>query len=344
MFPHFGTATAVLDVVQVAVVSLRGLRLLGFLFTHDVSNLVYRVTYTFRRHSREFYVTEGEGAGMTDASDVFDRVGLTEYETTAIEELLRLGRTTAPNLAEATGIPKARIYGVLAALADRGFIKVIPGRPKEYQPKAPAEILDRAIENSRQSFEQFATDIEANRESFLSEYRPRYERASEDISPTAELFHVVDVGEPSERETRRLYRDAQETLGIITNSFAYLDGVDGALADAIDRGVDVSVLFLHPDELPPEKAAVQGEILDRLNSEFPSVGVRFSPQKLPWRGTLADPSMDYDGGEAILLVEEPDVPDHMRQAALTENGSFVAGMKRYFDLVWEHESSGSTAQ
>jgi len=275
---------------------------------------------------------------MTEASDVFDRVGLTEYETTAIERLLALGRTTAPNLAEATGIPKARIYGVLESLADRGFIKVIPGRPKEYQPKAPEEILDRAIENSRQSYEAFATDVEANRDAFLAEYGPQFERASEDISPTAELFHVVDVGEPSERETRRLYGDAEETLGIITNSFAYLDSVEGALGAAVERGVDVSVLFLHPDKLPPEKAAVQAEMVEQLESEFPEVGVRFSTEKLPWRGTLVDPSMDYDSGEAILLVEEPDVPNHMRQAALTENGSFVAGMKRYFDLVWRYES------
>jgi hypothetical protein len=28
----------------------------------------------------------------------------------------------------------------------------------------------------------------------------------------------------------------------------------------------------------------------------------------------------------------------MRQAAVTENGSFVAGLGRYFDLIWEHES------
>ncbi|WP_262177562.1 TrmB family transcriptional regulator [Haloarcula laminariae] len=278
---------------------------------------------------------------MTEASDVFDRVGLTEYETTAIEQLLTLGRTTAPNLAEATGIPKARIYGVLESLADRGFIKVIPGRPKEYQPKAPDEILDRAIENSRQSYEAFAADIEAGRDAFLSEYGPQFERASENISPTAELFHVVDVGEPSERETRRLYGDAEETLGIITNSFAYLDSVIGALEGAVERGVDVSVLFLHPDALPAEKAAVQAEMVERLASELPDVGIRFSTEKLPWRGTLVDPSMDYDGGEAILLVEEPDVPNHMRQAALTENGSFVAGMKRYFDLVWEYESASS---
>jgi hypothetical protein len=76
-----------------------------------------------------------------------------------------------------------------------------------------------------------------------------------------------------------------------------------------------------------------------LRREFPGVRARFSDERLPWRGTLADPSMEYETGTAIFLVEETDVPLHMRQAAVTENGSFVAGLKRYFDLIWEHEST-----
>ena len=275
---------------------------------------------------------------MSDApTDLFDRLDLSEYETTALSNLLTLGRTTAPNLAEATGIPKARIYGVLDGLADRGFIKEIPGRPKKYQPKSPEEILDRATENRRQSFEQFHRDLEDHRAAFLAEFQPRYEQASEAITPTEELFHVVDVGEASETETRRLYHEAQERIHVITNSFAYIDAIEPALADAVDR-LPVDVLFLHPDLLPAEKRARQAEVVDHLAKSYPEIGMRFSTERLPWRGTLIDPSMDYDSGEAIFLVEEPQVPNHMRQAALTENGSFVAGLKRYFDLVWEYES------
>jgi hypothetical protein len=37
-------------------------------------------------------------------------------------------------------------------------------------------------------------------------------------------------------------------------------------------------------------------------------------------------------------VEEEDVPLYMRQAAVTENESFVAGMGRYFDLIWQYDS------
>ena len=276
--------------------------------------------------------------GMDD-DGVFDLLGLGEYERTALAELVGLGRTTAPNLAEATGIPKARIYGVLDSLADRGFVKVVPGRPKEYVPRSPEEILERARENERQSLAQFEQELESASEAFLEEFGPRYERAGELVRPAEELFHVVDVGDPSESETRRLYHEAEREVRVLTKSWEYLDSVVPSLADAVDRDVAVRALFHHPDILADDERPIQRARVERLEREFPAVEFRFSERVLPWRGTLVDPSMEYDSGEAIFLVEEPDVPNHMRQAALTENGSFVAGLARFFDLVWNYEST-----
>jgi sugar-specific transcriptional regulator TrmB len=270
--------------------------------------------------------------------DLLRALELKEYEVTALDRLLAIGRTTAPNLAEATDIPKARIYGVLESLADEGFVEIIPGRPKEYQPKPPEEILERAKANRRQRYERYCKDVEGIAEPFLDRYGPLYERASEEVNPTRELFHVVDVGEPSLQETREIYRGATETLQIMTKSFEYLDDVAVALGDAVDRGVEVRVLFLHPGHLAAENGRIQTRIIERLEADFPGVEYRFSNQPMPWRGALADPSMDYETGTAIFLVEEKDVPLHMRQAAVTENGSFVAGMSRYFTLVWDHDS------
>jgi len=275
---------------------------------------------------------------MSDAEDLLAHLDLREYETTALQELLTLGRSTAPNLAEATGIPRARIYEVLDELADRGFVEVIPGRPKEYQAKHPEVILDRAVENERQDFESFRTEIEDVRAEFVSTLGPMFERASEDVTPTEDLFHVVDVGEPSETETRQLYHDADREVNVLTKSFAYLDSVRPALTDALDRGIEVRVLMLDPAHLSADNREVQAEIYRELTDSYPEVAVRFSNERLPLRGTVADPSMDYESGKAILLVEETDIPLSMRQAAVTDNGSFVAGLKRLFDLIWEHDS------
>jgi sugar-specific transcriptional regulator TrmB len=278
---------------------------------------------------------------MSDTSDgeqFFEQLDLGEYEATALQGLLTHGRSTAPNLVEATGIPNARIYGVLDELADRGFIKVIPGRPKEYQPRPPEEILERAVENRQQEFESFQAEIDGMREDFLETFEPQYQRASGDISPTEELFYVVDVGEPSESETRSIYRNAEETVRVLTKSLEYFDSIRPAFEAAIERGIEIELLFLHPQHLSEHNSSVQREVVRELRREFPEVDIRFSEEPLPWRGTLADPSMEYDSGIAIFLVEETDIPLHMRQAAVTENGSFVAGLNRYFELIWEHES------
>jgi sugar-specific transcriptional regulator TrmB len=279
---------------------------------------------------------------MTESRDhvrMLERLDLKEYEAKALAELLSLGRTTAPDLSEATGIPKARIYGVLDSLADLGFVKVIPGRPKEYQPHSPEDILDRAVENRRQDFETYREQIVAQREVFLEELGPLFETASSDITPTEELFYVVDAGDPSERKTRTLYHKADDEINIITKGMDYFDRVEASLHDAIDQGIAVQILFLEPSSLSQENRARQQEVIDAIDSRYPEVSYRFSNGRLPWRGTFIDPSMDYESGQAILLVEEEDVPMSMRQAAVTENAPFVAGLKRYFDLIWEHDAS-----
>ena len=276
---------------------------------------------------------------MADTGEAFfSLLDLTEYEADALEELLLLGRTTAPDLAEATGIPKARIYGVLDSLAEAGYIQVIPGRPKRYQPHEPAEITDRAVENQRHAYERFREDVEAIEDSFVDAYAPVRDRDVDELRPTEDLFHVVDVGEPSERETRRLFRNAETAVYTLTKSFGYIDSVEVAMRDAVDRGVDVDVLMLAPDHLSESNRKQQAAIRERLLEEFPGVSVRMIDRVLPWRGTLADPSVSYDSGEGLLLVEQEEIPNHHRQAAVTENPSFVAGFWQYFDLLWTHES------
>ena len=148
---------------------------------------------------------------------------------------------------------------------------------------------------------------------------------------------MVDGGEPSERETRELYRSAETAVYTMTQSFAVFDAIEPAVADALDRGLSVDALLLEPDRTEPEKVDRQHRIVETIRVEYPAIDLRYSRDQLPWHDTFVDPAADYSSGSAILLVEE-DVPNRLRQAAVTENGSFVAGLKRYFDLVWAYES------
>jgi len=268
----------------------------------------------------------------------FSLLDLTEYEEAALEELLLLGRTTAPDLAEATGIPKARIYGVLDSLSEAGYLKVTPGRPKQYQPHEPSEIVDRAIGARQDSYEQFKRNVDRVSESFIDTYAPIQDRSVDELSPTEDLFHVVDVGGPSERETRRLFREADQEVFVLTKSFGYIDAIEPAMQEAVDRGVVIDILMLAQEHITADNSRQQREIRSFLAEQFPSVTVRVTDRVLPWRGTFADPDLAYETGQGVLLVEQEEVPNHLRQAAVTENPAFVAGLWQYFDLLWHHES------
>ena len=107
---------------------------------------------------------------------------------------------------------------------------------------------------------------------------------------------------------------------------------------AIDAGVSVNVRMLSPDHLTDVNRDEQQVIRATLADSFQSVSVRITDRILPWRGTFIDPDLQYQTGQGLLLVEQEEVPNHLRQAAVTENPAFVAGFWQYFDLLWTHES------
>lgn len=64
--------------------------------------------------------------------------------------------------------------------------------------------------------QMYGTEVDELRSELLDVFGPLYERADEEVTPTAELFYVVDVGTPSETETQQLYRNAATDVFVIT--------------------------------------------------------------------------------------------------------------------------------
>ncbi|KXB02487.1 hypothetical protein AKJ44_00255 [candidate division MSBL1 archaeon SCGC-AAA261F17] len=264
-------------------------------------------------------------------------LGLKEYPAKTLAHLIELGESKAPELSSASGVPKARIYGVLDDLADRGLVEVKPGRPAKYRPKSPNEIIERIIHNKKARMDNEIERIEDLRSDFEPVFQPIYEST---VKKTREpLLKTVSVGEPAEEETRLMYQEAEKEIDIVSRAMEWLPEVKESLEEALKRGIQVRVLLLAPDQLEDEEdKTLQEATRKTLEEELSGVKVRFSKFILPLRGSIIDPSYDYSSGKAIFLVEERGVPFTLRDAAITENPSLVAGMKRYFDLIWEHES------
>lgn len=268
--------------------------------------------------------------------DTLMELGLKEYEAKTLAHLLQAGETEAPKLSSLSGVPKARIYGILEGLADRGLVEIKPGRPSKYRPKPPGEIIERIIQNKQNEMEEEIERIRSVEDDFVSQFRELYESSIE--KSRKPLLRTVSVGGPSEKETEMMYGDAEEEIDIVSKSMEWLPEVIDALKEAIDRGVKVRALLLSRDLLEEENVPIQEKSIKTFGEELPGTKLRFSKELLPLRGSIVDPSYEYESGEAIFLVEEGRVPLKLRDAAITENPSLVAGMKRYFDLIWKHES------
>ncbi|MCK4318363.1 hypothetical protein KAW53_06330 [Candidatus Bathyarchaeota archaeon] len=261
-------------------------------------------------------------------------MGLNEYQASALAHLMYLGETKATTISKASGVPNARIYGVLDELSQKGLLIMRPGRPALYAPLSPEEIADALVSVSREEVRRRLSVVESYRSEFESAASEMYLKAGTSEQRTS-LIRVVSVGDVSIEETRKLYRSAKETLLISTRAMEYFQQVKEDLADALERGVSVKILMRSSESLSESDREKQDAILGAMGATFEDgYEVRFSDE-VEIRGCVVDPE---DGGRALFLVEEEGVPFFLREAALTFHPGVAQALGAMFDLKWRFDS------
>jgi sugar-specific transcriptional regulator TrmB len=261
-------------------------------------------------------------------------MGLNEYQASALSHLIFLGETKATILSKASGVPNARIYGVLDELSQKGLIIVRPGRPALYAPLSPQEIADALVSASRLEIRKQLDVIEDYRDGFESVASELYKKAGSAEERTS-LIRIVSVGDVSLDETRKMYRNAKESLMISTRAMGYLERVQDDLQEAVSKGVDIRILMRKPESLSSEDAVKQNQSLVGLKEILgDGAQIRFSSE-VEFRGAIMDPGND---GRAIFLVEEEGIPFFLREAALTNHPGVVKALASMFDLKWKFDA------
>ncbi len=261
-------------------------------------------------------------------------MGLNEYQSSALANLLYLGETKATDLSKASGVPNARIYGVLDELAQKGLVIIRPGRPLLYASMSPAEISQELAADARDDIQRRMAAIDSVKGQFEGAADAVYMKGSTAKVRTP-LFRVVGVGDVSMEETRKLYRDAKSELLILTRAMEYYPQVADDLKAAVKRGVKIRILLRSRATLKPTDAAKRDASLKALATLGGDVEARVTDDVII-RGCIIDTKA---GGRAMFLVEEVGVPYHLREAAITSHPGVVRGLADMFNLRWEHESS-----
>jgi len=261
-------------------------------------------------------------------------MGLNEYQSSALAHLLFLGETKATILSKASGVPNARIYGVLDELSQKGLIIVRPGRPALYAPLTPQEIADALITATREEIRKELSVIESYRGEFENVSAKVFLKAGTSEQRTS-LIRIVSVGDVSLEETKKLYKNAKDTLLISTRAMEYFDEVKSELINAKNRDVEVKILMRKPESLSPDDVTKQKNTLFLMKELLgDNVQIRYS-DVVEIRGCIIDPDAN---GKAIFLVEEEGVPFFLREAALTSHPGVAKALGSMFDLKWRFDS------
>ena len=96
---------------------------------------------------------------MANRLEVAKKLGLNEYESKAYLCLLERGEASASSVSTLGGIPRARVYDVLASLEKKGFVEKKAIKPVSYFAVRPKNVVKKIEAIQRKDFEAYAIKI-----------------------------------------------------------------------------------------------------------------------------------------------------------------------------------------
>jgi DNA-binding MarR family transcriptional regulator len=178
---------------------------------------------------------------MSDATDLLQQLGFSEYEARAYLALLQRNPLNGYELAKLSGLPRANIYTVLQKLEERGaVVRLDLPSGTRYAPLAPTELTERLAS-------RFQHTVNAAQQALTALATP---------SEPAYVWNIRGYAALLEH-AHALLDSAQERL-LIAIGRQEASTLAEALAQAATRGLDVVTLCL--DACPEECGGCRGVI------------------------------------------------------------------------------------
>jgi len=111
--------------------------------------------------------------------DELTRLGLTSYEAKAYIALTRRGTSTAAEVARLAGVPRQRVYDVLATLVGKGLATSKPGTVVKYAATPPDAALEHLLADRRQEL----AALERAADQMVEQLSPAFEAGQAHTDP-----------------------------------------------------------------------------------------------------------------------------------------------------------------
>jgi sugar-specific transcriptional regulator TrmB len=262
--------------------------------------------------------------------EYLQQAGLTTYESQAYLALLSKRMMTAEEISENTSVPITRVYGTLEQLMQKGFAKIVQGRPKRFHAVSPEQAKREYVTHLRENFETELLTIDETLRHLQKQVEPIYVESHLQVKAEELLEPLPDL-RAMERRTVDYVNEGVDEVLISTALFSWLPKVKTPLRDAVRRGVKVKVLMQLGNT----------QVKNHLG-ELSKLGVQLRESPDPWhpvRGTLVD---SKDLVFVIWAAEEAErhwspivyTPNH------TKNPGLIRIFRESFLFRWANSRSG----
>lgn len=103
-------------------------------------------------------------------------LGMTQYEAKGYLALIGRGEATPAEISRLAGIPRQRVYDVLASLAERVVVRQVEGTTQRYRALPPDQVAERLLAVRRRQLDQVAEEAAALVDQLLPQFHNGQQR------------------------------------------------------------------------------------------------------------------------------------------------------------------------
>ena len=260
---------------------------------------------------------------------------LSPYEAKSYYSLLGKNSLSAVEIAKISGVPRGRIYEILATLTQKGFCTSISGKVKKYKAADPTILGERIKLKIKRAEEEVSRkkleleNLKKNSQKTIDTLVPLYEKSRNDDSPLEFIEVVKGPFQINQTFMRLLNESKKEIRGLVkapySTSRTGLKEQEEAQKEIVKKS---KIIIRTIYEIPKSQEEIEWTygMLDRTASDRDiSRVIAEVPMKLGL----------YDEEIALLPLKDPIPLSDSFTAIVIKHPALVKTLKMTFEMLWE---------
>lgn len=246
-------------------------------------------------------------------------LGLTGYEARAYLALLRRPGRVAADVARESGVPRQRIYDVLAGLVERGLVRALPGQTVRYVAIDPAVGVQRLMAEHRSALSRLEQTTTLLVESLV----PIWSNGRLDAEPLDYVEVIRDRRVLAERFAELQSTAERSLLAFAKAPYLIVDNPEGIQTSArlTQVGGDARCVY--------EAAGIESAEVTADIERFVQAGEKARvAERVPMRLCIAD------GARVLMSLPNSGADTAYTTTVLIEHPALAESLTYAFEAIW----------